>query len=230
MNKPDFARTDLDRLEDRDLRFVIEQFPQPGRSYEEIAQIIHTLPNTLESLLNSEYLYKKFWDQHELILDISPFFFFNVLLRRCWQWDQSSQDRKIINYVANLLAIFIRTDRVYRVEPREAQTYEYLVELIEEAEKSDSRRQFLIYSHIGNYSLFLTGMFPQWIEYRHRFKQRPVNMQYYVDFGRSYFHLASMHKLAQEFGLDDIFLRLSMMFESYKGTLNNLSRNYLVTA
>jgi hypothetical protein len=73
-------------------------------------------------------------------------------------------------------------------------------------------------------------MFPQWIEYRRRFKQRPVNTQYYVDFGRSYFHLASMHKLAQEFGLDDIFLRLSMMFESYKGTLNNLSRNYLVTS
>lgn len=230
MNRPDFARTELDRLEDRDLRYLIEHFPQPGGSYEEIAQVIHTLPTTLESLLNSNYLYECLWDRRDVIVEVSPFLFFNVLLRRCWKGRPSATERKIINYLANLLSIFAKTDRLYRVQPRDHQTYEYLVELIAEAQTADSRRQFLIYSHIGNYSLFMTGLFPQWIESRHRFKRRPVTIQYYIDFGRSYFHQASGHKLAHQFGLDDVFLRLSMMFDAYKATLNHLARNYLATS
>lgn len=229
MKTPDFAHAELDRLEDRDLKFIIENFPEPGRSYEEIADAILTLPSTLESLLNSEYLYDRLWNRRELVLEVSPFLFFNVLLRRCWKERPSALERKVINYLANLLCIFVKTDRLYRVQTRDSQTNEYVYQLIEEAQTADSRRQFLIYSHIGNYSLFLTGLFPQWIEHRHRFKRRPVTAQYYIDFGRSYFHQASAHNLARQFQLDDVFLRLSMMFDAYKTTLNHLARNYLAT-
>jgi hypothetical protein len=99
--------------------------------------------------------------------------------------------------------------------------------MIQEAQSVDSRRQFLIYSHIGNYSLFLTGIFPQYIEYRYKYKSRPVNMQFYVDFGKTYYELASEHTLAREYELNEVFLRLSMMFEVYKNALNHLSKEYL---
>ena len=73
MQTPDFARTDLSQLVDKDLQFLIENFPKPGRSYEEIAQLIHHLPTTLESMLNSESLFSKIRDRSLLILEISPF-------------------------------------------------------------------------------------------------------------------------------------------------------------
>ena len=76
MPAPDFARTDFSGLTDRDVQFLIENFPKPGRSYEEIAALIHELPPALESRLNSQSLFDRICDPSERILQISPFLFF----------------------------------------------------------------------------------------------------------------------------------------------------------
>ena len=228
MQTPDFARTDLSQLVDKDLQFLIENFPKPGRSYEEIAQLIHDLPKTLESMLNSESLFNKIRDRSLLILEISPFLFFSVLLRRSLMDQRILGDKKVINYIANLLSLFVRTDRLHRIHRNDKQTHHYLTDMIQEAANADTRRQFLIYSHIGNYSLYLTGIFPQWIEYRRRYKNRPVSTQFYIDFGREYYERASSHTMAREYDLGEVFFRLSIMFEVYKEALNHLAKQYLV--
>jgi hypothetical protein len=227
MHRPDFARTDIDRLEDRDLRFIIENFPVPGRSYEEISQLVNSLPTTLESILSSDYLYEKVCDRSRMLLDISPFLLFSVLLRRSLDDHRTRAERKIINYMANLLSLFIKTDRLYRVQPGDPVVREYIVDLVEEAQHADTRRKFYVYSHIGNFSLFLTGLFPRWIEYRHRYGRRPVDVQYYTDFGRSCFQRAAEHPIARELELDEVFLRLALLFDSYMAALNRMSRDYL---
>jgi hypothetical protein len=227
MRWPDFAVTDLSQLAERDLKFILENFPRPVANYEEVGRLIHHLPNTLESLLNSEYLFDRIIDQGRLVLDISPFLLFSVLLRRSLRGQRTSGDRKIINYIANLLSVFVRADRVHHIEPYDEEVYEYLFELVQEGQEVDSRRQFLTYSHIGNYALFITGLFPEWIGHRFHYQRRPVDVQYYIDFGSTYYHLASNHPLAREFGLDQVFLHLSLMFDSYRKTLNYLARQYL---
>ena len=230
MQKPDFARTDLSQLVDKDLQFLIENFPKPGRSYEEIAQLIHQLPTTLDSMLNSESLFNKIRDRNLLILEISPFLFFSVLLRRSLMDQRILGDKKVINYIANLLSLFVKADRLYRIHRNDKQPHHYLTDMIREAANADTRRQFLIYSHIGNYSLYLTGLFPQWIEYRHRYKNRPVSAQFYIDFGREYYERASGHSMAREYELGEVFFRLSIMFEVYKEALNHLAKQYLVSS
>lgn len=228
MPKPDFAHTDFSQLRERDLQFLIENFPKPGRSYEEIAQFIHRLPATLESMLNSESIFNKIRDQSQFLLDISPLLFFSVLLRRSLVDRRILGDGRVINYIANLLSLFVKTDRLYRIHRHDEQTHQYLTDMIQEAANADARRQFLIYSHIGNYSLYVTGLFPQSIEYRLRYKHRPVNTQFYIDFGREYYERASAHAIAREYELDEVFFRLSIMFEVYKEALNHLARQYLV--
>ncbi|MCZ6677652.1 MAG: hypothetical protein O7E52_10410 [Candidatus Poribacteria bacterium] len=228
MSKPDFARTDLSQIVDQDLQFLIENFPPPGTSYEEIAQRIHPLPTALESMLNSESLFHKIRDQSQLILAISPFLLFSVLLRRSLVDQRILGDKRVINYIANLLSLFVREDRLHRIHRSDKQTHQYLTDMIQEAVNADARRQFLIYSHIGNYSLYLTGLFPQWIEYRRRYKNRPVSTQFYINFGREYYERASAHAMAREYELDEVFFRLSIMFEVYKEALNHLAKQYLV--
>ena len=228
MQKLDFAHTDLSRLADRDLQFIIENFPQPGRSYEEIAELIHRLPTALESVLDSESLFNQIQDESQLILEISPFLFFSVLLRRSLTDQRILGDRRVINYIANLLSIFVETNRLYRIYRHDEQTHHYLTDMIIEAGNADSRRQFLIYSHIGNYSLYVTGIFPQSIEYRRRYKNRPVSTQFYIDFGREYYERASVHKMTRQYELDEVLFRLSIMFDVYREALNHLARKYLV--
>ncbi len=227
MGRPDFAITDLSGLAQGDLAFIIENFPQPGRSYEEIAQILDELPSTLESTLSSDYLFQQVCGRAQRLLAVSPFLLFNVLLRRTLTDHRAGPGRKVTNYLANMLALFVRTERLYRIEPYDRDTHEYLVEMMEEAREADARRQFLIYSHIGNYALFLTGLFPQWIDHRYRSKRRPIDAKYYVDMGSTHFHQAAAHGLARVYGLDDVFLRLSLRFEHYKSALNHIASRHL---
>jgi hypothetical protein len=229
MAKPDFAYTNLHQLENRDLQFLIENMPAPGKNYQEIAEVIQYLPTTVESMLTSDYLFHAILDRRQLLLDISPFLLFSVLLRRSLSGHRSALDRRVINYLANLLSLFVHTDRVYRVRPGDATPREYLVDLIQDAEQADSQHQFIIHAHIGNYALYLTGLFPQWIEHRHQYRRRPVNINYYVDFGRSYFDLAAKHSLARDFNLSDVFFRLAVMFEHYQQGLNRMANHFLPT-
>jgi hypothetical protein len=227
MHRPDFACNNLDPLKPGDLRFLIDHFPEPGKNLEEIATVLHQFPNTLDSMLDSEYVAVQILNRRDELLNISPFLLFNVLLRRTLGRPRGSTDRSVVNYLANLLALFVHSDRVHRITRDDRQTYEYLFDMVAAAAEADPQREFLLHSHIGNYALYLTGMFPGWIEYRHRYRRRPVNMDYYIDMGRAHFQQAATHRLAGEFGMDAVLFRLAVMFDTYRSGIRHMARDYL---
>jgi hypothetical protein len=225
--RPDIVARGLDRLTDKDLRFMVENFPQPAASYKDMARIFASLPTTLASMLDAEYVYCKIFENRQELLEISPFLLFNVLLRRCLGGAHTQTERAVVNYLANLLSLFVRTERVYRPEAGDSQSYEYFVDLAAEAARADERRSFLLHAHIGNYALYLTGIFRDSLEYRHRYKRRPVDARYYADMGRVGYRDAASNRLARVYALDDVFLRLALHFDHYRKRLNMLAREYL---
>jgi hypothetical protein len=225
--RPDIVARGLDRLTDKDLRFMVENFPQPAASYKDMARIFASLPTTLASMLDAEYVYCKIFENRQELLEISPFLLFNVLLRRCLGGAHTQTERAVVNYLANLLSLFVRTERVYRPEAGDSQSYEYFVDLAAEAARADERRSFLLHAHIGNYALYLTGIFRDSLEYRHRYKRRPVDACYYADMGRVGYRDAASNRLARVYALDDVFLRLALHFDHYRERLNMLAREYL---
>jgi len=162
-----------------------------------------------------------------LILGVSPFLLFSVLLRRSFGRPRSALDRRVLNYLANLLALFVRTDRVFRIEPGDREPHHYVVGLIAEADEADPRRAFLTYAHIGNYALWLTGLQMRWLEQRFHHGRRPVSPDYYAGFGQSSFDRAARHKMARGFGLDDVFMRLAVMFNHYRDGLAIMQREHM---
>jgi hypothetical protein len=226
MARPDYAKTDNSALTRTDLRFLIEHFPSPGRSYAEIAAVIDQLPTTLESMLESDYVAERILDRRGLLLDVSPFLLFNVLFRRSLPGKRNALERKVINYIANMLSLFVRVDRLYRVRPTDPVTSQHIVDMIQRIPQAATSERFAIYAHIGNFALFLTGMFPDWIEHRFRFKRRLVNRTYYEDQGCAYYHQAGLHPLADQFELHDVFLHLALGFSHYSQALNQMRRNF----
>lgn len=225
--RPDIVARGLDRLTDKDLRFIVENFPEPAGSYEDMARIFASLPTTLESMLDAEYVYRRIYENRQELLEISPFLLFNVLLRRCIGGVRTQTERSVVNYLANLLSLFVRTERLYRPEAGDSQSYEYFVDLSAEAARADERRSFLLRAHIGNYALYLTGIFSDALEYRHRYKRRPVDPRYYADMGRVGYRDAASSRLAKIYKLEDVFLRLALEFDHYRERLNVLAREYL---
>lgn len=228
MRRPDFAWADSSRLTDEDVLFLIESFPPPARSYEEIARILEELPNTLESALTSRSVVERVIHDRDRLLRISPFLLFNVLLRQVLDHREGTVERRVINYLANLLAVFVASHRLHRVEDVDAEDTQYLVDLLEEAVDADERRRFMVHAHVGNYALYLSGVFEKWIESRHRYGRRPVDAGYYADLGSASFGQAATLPPAREYDLTDVFVRLSLMFDPYRTALSRLASDYLM--
>jgi hypothetical protein len=192
-----------------------------------MARILAALPSTLESMLEAEYVYRNIFENRGELLEISPFLLFNVLLRRATGGARTPTERAVVNYLANLLSLFVRADRLHRPEAGDSESYEYFVDLAAAAARADERRRFLLQAHIGNYALYLTGIFRDALEYRHRYKRRPVDARYYADMGRAGYRDAASNRLARVYELEDVFLRLALRFDHYRERLNMLAREHL---
>jgi hypothetical protein len=76
--------------------------------------------------------------------------------------------------------------------------------------------------HLGNYSLWLAGLFPDYIAARHRRKAGP-DVSYYDALGRRGFGMASDHQLAHEYGLGTVLRTAADRFPSVRSALNGVS-------
>jgi hypothetical protein len=79
MQTPDFAQLGPPALEPRDLLFLFEHFPAPGVDAVEAARRVHEHWNTIDSLLESDYVFEALSDRRIAWLEVSPRLFFNVL-------------------------------------------------------------------------------------------------------------------------------------------------------
>lgn len=225
MQRPDFACATA--LSPADLNFVLAHFPGGVADPVEAVRRLHEAPSTLDGLLDSAFLQRALLESESLQLSASPALVFNVLLRRCLPGRRSAEERETLNYLAHLLALFARADRLHRIQPGETGRYEYLVDLVLESAAAVGERQFLVHSHIGNYALFIAGLRAEWIAHRQRYRRRPVSLDYYCQTGSSFYRCAAGHDLAERFSLRRVFRQLSERFDYYRTGLEQLGRQHL---
>lgn len=147
--------------------------------------------------------------------------FFYAVLRRLLL-DLGCDDRSVTDYCAAMVLAFGRGDRAYRTHECDENRHAYLVDLVEEAGRADGEHQFLVRMHVGNFSLWLTGIFPDYIAARRTRKGGPT-LRYYETMGRSGFLLASDHRLAEQLGLDQVLRSAADRFGELRLALNRMS-------
>lgn len=229
MQSPDFAAVGPHSFAPNDLLFLFEHFPVAGVDPVEAVRRVHEQPNTLESILESRFVHEALMDQRAQWLHVSPQLFFDVMLRRVLPGPRDRLERQVIHYLANLLGLFSRTERVYQVHQDDEGRYEYLADLVQAGLQSGPERQFLVNAQIGNYSLYTSGICAPWVEYRRDYKRRPVSLEFYKRMGRSHYASAAGSLQAQEFGLRDIFRRLAERFEYFRAGMQRLAEDVFPT-
>jgi hypothetical protein len=132
------------------------------------------------------------------------------------------EDRALADYVAAVLVHFGMRGRANRIADNDDEVYDSLTEILDDVNGADARRDFLARQHLGNYALWLSGLFPDWIEHR-RWRRGGPNLEYYEDMGRRGFQLAAAHRLAQEHGLDTLFRVVANRFALLRVALNGVS-------
>jgi hypothetical protein len=103
------------------------------------------------------------------------------------------------------------------------------VDLVAAADSPDGRRQFLVRAHLGNYALWLTGIFPDFVTARVHRKGAP-GIEYFEEMGATGYRLAADTPTASDHGLDRLFRQAADTFPELRTALNRVADRYLFPA
>jgi hypothetical protein len=134
-------------------------------------------------------------------------------------------DPQLIDYLSLLLSKFIHTDVIHRLKNAQGQRLHEVADMILEAETlppdGNTRREY--HRHIGDFTLFWTGLFPEALR-----RSRPdVSKDFFLDYTaqgkRSYF-IASTFEDDPYKEEAPVLRRLSEEFELYAYGLNHVRK------
>jgi len=132
----------------------------------------------------------------------------------------------IADYLATLLLEFGRERRAFRPGADETEEFEYLVDIVDSMNDAEERDAFFLRAHLGNFSLWLSGLFPDWITTRVHRRGAP-GLRYYEELGATGFRLAADTTTAERCGLDHLYLTFAHNFPSLRIALNRIADRYL---
>ena len=156
-------------------------------------------------------------------LRISSQFYFYVLARHVLQRGGIS-DRKLCDYIASLLEAFSRSS-VLRAPHTADSVHQYISDMLIALQRVTPEQAFLLRAHVGNYSLFVSGIFHE--NTQRRSLRGGPDVRFYEQVGRSNFQLVAAHAVARRCELDDVFEGLAERFREIRCALNRLSDQLL---
>ena len=177
-----------------------------------------------DALLDAPELLERLLAVRTMLVPSEPLFLY-VLVRHTLR-TAGVEDRALADYLATLIAEFGRRDRAWRVDWNDDEQHRYLVDILADLESTDGERRFRVMAHLGNYALWLAGLFPDYIAAR-RLRKGGPDLSYYDALGRRGFGLASDHALAGQFGLSEVFRSAAELFPSVRSALNGMSDRVL---
>jgi hypothetical protein len=210
------------RFTAEDFDFVVKTL---GKSRGDSVSLLELLTDTdaRDSILDHKLLVQAILSQVSH-LSISPQFYFYVLTRHVLK-ETGINDRKLADYVASLLEAFSRTARMKSPVDDEGNPVEYLSDMLLALRAATPAQTFLLRAHVGNYSLFLSGIFHENIERRSR--RGAPDFSFYEDVGRTNYKVVSNHVVARSCELSDIYESLADQFHEVRLALNELSDRLL---
>jgi hypothetical protein len=149
--------------------------------------------------------------------------FFDRAVRASFH-DLALQDEPAAGYLADLLSRFARTEHLYPpgvALPRLETVVDMLQEIQavwqEEAAWFRPEHEVTVRRHIGDYTLFMTGVFRERVE-------RVASTGYFISQGKRAYHFVSEHARARSGAGTPPYRRLAERFECYAGALDYARR------
>jgi hypothetical protein len=150
-------------------------------------------------------------------LSISPRLYFYLLTRHSLK--QSGLDSpSIADYVSGVLESFLESG----FNPLTCKGVFYVVDWLTQVEASPEGKRYELYVMAGHQLLFLTGIFPHFIEERTRRRGAP-GLNFYENIGRCSFRAAAQHPFSHRSATAGIFNELADTLPDVRRALNDLS-------
>jgi hypothetical protein len=120
-------------------------------------------------------------------------------------------DTSLVDYISELLVRFVRSDELYRVRSVRGQRLVQVADMLDEAQHREGPARRQVHRHIGDFTLFWTGVYPEVAETMRR-GSKDALLDYQQQGKRAYW-IASTIPVEKESETADVFKRLSEQFE-----------------
>ena len=153
-------------------------------------------------------------------------YFLQVVRQSFWQ--VGIYDATVAQYVADVLVDFARADNLYKMRSGGGRRIDSVVEMLAHApavpaDEADVLRQRMLRKYVGDYALFMSGLFRKHIEGK-------GSLDYYIQEGsRSYWTVSELDLALYRTGYY-LYQELSTKFEFYSGALDFMRKTYFAAA
>lgn len=144
---------------------------------------------------------------------------FRELVERHFFRDVQVRDPRAAGYVSNLLTDFTDSDRVYQIRDAQGRRLDEVGEMLLESDplgpEGSFERERRVRKHIGDYALFMSGMFPESVAARRKrraFPRLDVLLEF-VQAGKESYAIVSSFDQFEYREEAPVFRRLSESFE-----------------
>jgi hypothetical protein len=155
-------------------------------------------------------------------LSISSAFYFYVLARHVLQRAQIT-DRKLCDYIASLLETFSRANGLRPPHTEEDSGQQYISDMLIALTRATAAQSFLLRAHVGNYSLFVSGIFHE--NAQHRSRRGAPAREYRAKTGMTDLEVVAAYRTPCRW--NDVFEELADRFHDVRLALNHLSDELL---
>lgn len=205
-----------------DFDFIVRVMEQRGARRVTIQELLCD-ESCRDCLLDDDAVCQAIMDSPET-LQISPNLLFYVMCRKVLKGTPASA-RDTADYLASMLNKFLLARRLTAPEELSGQDLRYVCDALVKIADAPPAQAFILRAHLGNYTLFLTGLFHEHIEKRMRHGGPSLN--YYEEVGRGSFAVAAKSSEAHRLGLDQIFATLGECFHEVRIALSDLAGRLL---
>ena len=199
-----------------DFAFIAESLVGGETAAAEVTTLLQD-PDALDAALESDRLFRSVLELPRNVAVSSQLYFY-VLVRHML----ARFDRVVADYVANVLATFVHTRRMRTLPDQPDVNLDYISDMLIALKSASSEREFLIRVQVGNYSLFLAGVFPQHIQHRAARHGAPET-GFYEEVGSQNYRRAADHRLAREHALVETYRTIADRFSEVRVGLNQMT-------
>ena len=156
--------------------------------------------------------------------------FFSELVTEHFENSLGLHDEQVNDYVATMLTDFCEAEQLYKIRNSDGRPLHDVGEMLldsnpvyGEAPSFDRERE--VRKHIGDYTLFFTGMFPEAINHFRLRRQRLENFVDFIRAGKESYYIVSKFDVWEYAKAAPLFAKLSDKFEECVYGLNQVKND-----
>jgi hypothetical protein len=152
--------------------------------------------------------------------------FFSGLCEQIFEGHLGVADPPLVDYLGGLMLRFARLDSVHRVRHLTGRPAVEVADMLAEAENRIGLARRDVHQHIGDVTLFWTGVYPESLPKLRAVEKKDFFVDYCAQGKRAYYIASTIQTDREEDAPNDVLERLSFQFEMCAYGLGEVRREW----